>query len=59
MKLSRACITDKATMNNIANIETFKGIDADPGGTLKLFTDYVDEMKLLFQLAFRKGDGTP
>ena len=57
--MSRACITDKATMNNIANVETFKGIDADPGGTLKLFTDYVDEMKLLFQLAFRKGDGTP
>jgi len=46
-------------MNSLAFIEPFKSIDADPGGTLKRFTDYVDEMKLLFQLAFRKSDGTP
>ena len=40
------------------NISTFKSIDTDPGGTLKRFKDYVEEMNLLFQLVFRKSDGT-
>ena len=40
------------------NIAPFKGLDIDPGGTLKRFIEYVDEMKLLFQLVFRKADGS-
>ena len=40
------------------NISSFKSIDTDPGGTLKRFKDYVEEMNLLFQLVFRKSDGT-
>ena len=39
-------------------IPHFKSLDTDPGGTLKRFTEYVDQMKLLFQLVFRKADGT-
>ena len=34
-------------------------MDTDPGGTLKRFKEYVDQMKLLHQLVFRKADGTP
>ena len=40
------------------NISTFKSIDANPGETLERFKDYEDEMNLLFQLVFRKSDGT-
>ena len=40
------------------NISTFKSIDTDPGGTLKTYKDYVEEMNPLFQLVFRKSDGT-
>ena len=36
----------------------FKALDTDPGGTKKQFIEYVDQMKLLFQLCFRKADGT-
>ena len=46
-------------MNSMINIRFFKSIDTDPGGTLKRFKDYVEEMNLLFQLVFRKSDGTP
>ena len=41
------------------NIETFQTLDADPGGTLLRFNNYVDRMKLLFDLVFRKSDGSP
>ena len=41
------------------NIEPFGASDADPGGTLSKFQTYVDRMKLLFDLVFRKADGSP
>ena len=41
------------------SIESFKGIDAAPGATLQLFNRYIDRMKLMFELIFRKADGTP
>ena len=40
------------------SIPPFKTLDTDPSGTAKRFTEYVEEMKLVFQLAFRKADGT-
>ena len=40
------------------NIEPFKTLDADPGGTLQRLNKYVDRMKLLFDLVFRKNDGS-
>ena len=45
-------------MNSITSIPPFSTIDADPGGTLKKFDDYIKQMKLLFTLVFRKSDGT-
>ena len=41
------------------HIEPFVASDADPGGTLSRFTRYVERMKQLFQLVFRKADGSP
>ena len=38
---------------------TFKALDANPGGTLEVFNKYVDRIKLVFDLAFLKPDGTP
>ena len=38
---------------------TFKALDANPGGTLELFNKYIETMELIFELAFRKADGTP
>ena len=43
---------------DISNTPPFKALDADPGGTLQRFDDYIEEMKLLFTLTFRKADGT-
>ena len=43
---------------DIGCISPFKSLDTDPGGTKKRFTEYVEQMKLLFQLVFRKQDGT-
>ena len=43
---------------NSLNLETFQALDANPGGTLQRFNDYVERLELLFQLVFRKGDGT-
>ena len=37
----------------------FKSLDANPGGTLELFDQYIDTIELIFELAFRKSDGTP
>ena len=37
---------------------TFKALDANPGGTLELFDKYVQRIKLIFELAFQKADGT-
>ena len=41
------------------HIEAFVSSDADPGGTLSRFTRYVERMKQLFQLVFRKAEGSP
>ena len=38
---------------------TFKALDANPGGTLELSDKYVQRIKLIFELAFQKADGTP
>ena len=40
-------------------IPLFKSLDTDPSGTTKRFTEYVDQMRLLFELAFRNADGAP
>ena len=40
------------------SIPPFKSLNTDPGGTMKRFNEYVEQMKLLFQLVFRKSDGT-
>ena len=45
-------------MDSLTSIPPFKAVDANPGGTLKRFDEYIDQMKLLFELAFRKADGT-
>jgi len=37
----------------------FRALDANPGGTLERFTKYVERVELIFDLAFRKSDGTP
>ena len=37
----------------------FKSIDANPGGILELFEKYIERMALIYELAFRKADGTP
>ena len=37
----------------------FKALDANPGRTPELFDKYVQRIKLIFELAFRKADGTP
>ena len=39
--------------------ETFNARDANPGATLQLFQKYIERIKLLFSLVFRKHDGTP
>ena len=41
------------------HIEPFVARDVDAGGTLSGFTRYVERMKQLFQLVFRKADGSP
>ena len=41
------------------DIPAFHATDSNPGATLKTFNEYVDEMKLLFSLMFRKADGSP
>ena len=45
-------------MSNFIDIPLFSSVDADPGGTLKKFDNYINQMKLLFTIAFRKADGT-
>ena len=45
-------------MSNLS-IETFKTIEANPGATMKVFERYVERIKLMNQLVFRKADGTP
>ena len=45
-------------MDSLTSIPPFKAVDANPGGTLKRFDEYIDQMQLLFELAFRKADGT-
>ena len=38
---------------------SFKALDANPEGTLQLFDEYVQCIKLIFELAFQKANGTP
>lgn len=38
--------------------EVFKSLDVNPGGTLQMCQEYVERLELLFQLVFRKVDGT-
>ena len=45
-------------MNSSLNIERFQSVDANPGAILQKFDDYVEQIELLFQLTFRKSDGT-
>ena len=40
------------------DIEVFKSLNANPGGTLQTCQGYVERLELLFQLVFRKVDGT-
>ena len=37
---------------------TFKALDADLGGIVEFFDRYVQRIKLIFELAFQKADGT-
>ena len=43
---------------NALTLEKFQSVDANPGATLQKFHDYTEQIKLLFQLTFRKSDGT-
>ena len=45
----------------MATLDTpkFHSIDLNPGATLQLFTKYIEDLELFFQLIFRKSDGTP
>ena len=44
---------------NTMNMESFQALDANPGGTLQRFKDYIDRIELLFTFAFRNpADGT-
>ena len=40
------------------NVDSFRALDVNPGGTLQHFQAYIERMELLFQLVFRKADGT-
>ena len=40
------------------NAEVFQALDANPGGTLQKYNDYVERIELLFKLIFHKSDGT-
>ena len=46
-------------MASALDVKPFKSIDLNPGATLQQFTKYIEELELLFELAFRKADGTP
>ena len=45
-------------MSNLS-IEVFRTVEANPGATLKAFERYVERIKLMNTLVFRKSDGTP
>ena len=40
------------------SVETFRAVDANPGATLQLFVRYTERIALMFELVFRKADGT-
>ena len=40
------------------SVETFRSVDANPGATLQLFVRYTERIALMFDLVFRKADGT-
>ena len=46
-------------MASALDVKPFKSIDLNPGATLQQFTKYIEELELLFELVFRKADGTP
>ena len=39
-------------------IRYIQNLDANPGGTLHKFNDYIEQIELLFKLTFRKNDGS-
>ena len=41
------------------SIDVFRSLDANPGGTLQLFLKYTERIELMFELVFRKSEGTP
>ena len=41
------------------DLGTFNALNANPGGTLELSDKYIQCIKLILELAFRKADGTP
>ena len=43
---------------NSLGLEKFQILDANPGGTLQKFNDYIEQIELLFKLTFRKNDGS-
>ena len=44
---------------NTFNVDSFRSLDTNPGGTLQRFQAYTERMEILFQLVFCKADGTP
>ena len=55
---SKSSIENGHTMNSSFDVEPFKAVDTDPGGTLSKFTLYTERLELYFKLIFRKSDGT-
>ena len=51
-------LTSQKTTTGKMNFDTeqFKSLDTNPGGTLEAFNKYVDRIKLIFNLAFRKTE---
>ena len=46
-------------MASILDLPKFKSVELNPGATLQHFTKYIENLELLFELIFRKADGTP
>ena len=46
-------------MASALDVKPFKSVDLNPGATLQQFNKYIEELEPLFELVFRKADGTP
>ena len=46
-------------MASSLDIPKFKTVELNPGATLQLFTKYIEDLQLLFELVFRQADGKP